>query len=228
MSRKFKVYKNPYDDVEIFKKSFVTVKEGLTILVGCNGYGKTTFLETVKESLRKNQIPYFSYDNHHEGTNSNMYGSALFEEDYSFLATAMGSSEGEKITMNISKFIKNVREFIDTGRTPKDKFADMFRMGEKEKPVNSNERWILLDAIDSGYSIDNVLGLKQIFELIEEDAQKMGRELYILVSANAYEMANGENCLDAVNNKYMKFKDYEDYKKFVLKSKNEKDQRYDD
>ena len=48
---------------------------------------------------------------------------------------------------------------------------------------------------------------------------------YIVVSANEYEMANNENCLDVCKGKYIKFKDYDEYKEFILESRKIKDSR---
>ena len=88
------------------------------------------------------------------------------------------------------------------------------------------ERWILIDAIDSGYSVDNVIELKDLFnEIINDGKQNYGVDVYIIVSANEYEMASGENCFDVNACKYLKFKDYDDYKKFILHSRELKNKR---
>jgi len=49
----------------------------------------------------------------------------------------------------------------------------------------------------------------------------------IVISANEYELANGEQCFDVNLGKYLTFDDYESYKKFILKSRKLKDKRYD-
>lgn len=36
-----------------------------------------------------------------------------------------------------------------------------------------NERWILLDAMDSGFSIDNVIEMKDLFQLVLNDAKQI-------------------------------------------------------
>ena len=40
------------------------------------------------------------------------------------------------------------------------------------------------------------------------------------------EIANGENCFDVMNGKYVQFKDYDDFKKFIMRSREKKDKRY--
>lgn len=45
------------------------------------------------------------------------------------------------------------------------------------------------------------------------------------MSANEYEMANGENCFDVYNGKYVRFENYEEYRNMVLESKQWKIER---
>lgn len=40
-------------------------------------------------------------------------------------------------------------------------------------------------------------------------------------------MANGEQCLDVYNGEYVTFKDYGEYKEFILKTRERKDKRYE-
>ena len=74
-------------------------------------------------------------------------------------------------------------------------------------------------------SIDNVQDVKEyLSKTILYDCQES--EVYIIVSANAYEMARGEQCFDVYSGKYVTFSDYEDYRNFVLDSRKHKDERY--
>ena len=80
-------------------------------------------------------------------------------------------------------------------------------------------------AVDSGFSIDNVVELKdELFKLIL-DIHK-DKEVYIVITANAYEMARGEQCFDVINGKYVSIKSYEKYRSVILKSRDKKDARY--
>ena len=143
----------------------------------------------------------------------------------------MCSSEGENINMNIGGLAKKLKEFMVTGRIS-DRFTrigDAFARysGEKEyETPETKERWLLLDAIDSGFSIDNVIEAKDFFKMVINDFADHGYELYIVVSANEYELANGEDCFDVMNGKYVQFKNYDDFKKFIMKSREKKDKRY--
>ena len=234
MSRKFILEQKPYDDNEIlYSKKNVVINPGLTILVGCNGSGKTTLLHTIERDLKNKSIPNISFDNLHNGGN-NSRSEAAFENDLSFLATSMSSSEGENIILNVEKFASKLRNFIITGKNKNrtNEFAEIFRQAQdvlnNEQNSISNERWILLDAIDSGLSVDNIIDLKEhLFKLILKDANNLEKDVYIIVSANEYELARNENCLNINTLSYITFKDYDDYRNVIINSRKEKDKRYE-
>ena len=84
--------------------------------------------------------------------------------------------------------------------------------------------WLLLDGVDSGFSIDAIEDLKRgLFDTIFE--MYPDKEIYIIVSANEYEMARGEMCFDVVNCRYVNIKSYDRYRKIVMKSREYKDAR---
>ena len=86
------------------------------------------------------------------------------------------------------------------------------------------ELWFLFDALDSGLSIDAIAELKtDLFQFVID--QNPDKDVYIIVSANGYEFANGERCYDVANCKEVTFKDYNDYRKFILKSRQQKIKR---
>lgn len=43
-------------------------------------------------------------------------------------------------------------------------------------------------------------------------------KVYVVVSSNAYEVANGEDCINVRTGKHISFKDYEEYKETILKT----------
>lgn len=230
MSRKFQLERDYYNEgFELYKKKIIEIKSGVTVLVGCNGIGKTTLLHQIRERLKKENIPYILFDNFHDGGSKSM-SKAIFEGDYSFGATAMCSSEGENIVMNMGKLAIRLGNFVKIGEDTKDaKFKALARSlarldGDVEEETEiPKERWILLDAIDSGLSMDNIVDIKNLFTVILE--HNFGNEIYIVVSANEYEMARDEQCFDVYNGKYVKFKNYEEYRNFILKTKERKNQR---
>lgn len=228
----FKIPKDPCREGDIlYKKSPITIEPGLTVLVGCNGCGKTTFLNLIQEDLKRKKIPVIFFNNLLDG-GSNAISSAAFHNDFSFVATAATSSEGENIMMNIGRMASNLRPFVQTGKavSKRNNLTNAFAMaggnsaGSEENPI-SKERWLLFDAIDSGLSVDNVVEIKKhLFDVVLSDAGDC--DIYILVSCNEYELARGENCFDVRNGKYIRFVDYEEYRNFILKSAKEKETRY--
>lgn len=226
MSRKFEIERDYYDAGYIlYKKKTIEIKHGVTVFVGCNGIGKTTLIHQLKNRLKKENIPSISFDNLNEGGATSRQEN--FENgDIAFLATASLSSEGENIVMNMGKFAIRLHDFVKQGKDSKrNMFTEIFKSSNDSEEVEiPKERWIFLDAIDSGLSIDNIVDVKQLFNTILE--HNFGNEIYIVVSANEYEMASGEQCFDVYNGKYVKFKDYEDYRNLIMKTREIKDYRY--
>lgn len=228
MSRIIKTWRDPYDaGFSTCRKKQIEIQQGLTVLVGCNGSGKTTLLHNIKSELKKEDIPVFYYNNEKDGGN-NSISESIFYGNLSFTATALCSSEGENISLNLSKIASKLRKFVETGDTG-DRFNALAKTlalkDDNEENNVSNERWILLDAMDSGYSIDNVIEMKDFFDLVIKDAKEFGIELYIVISSNEYELTHESKCFDVMEGKYIQFASYEDYKKFILRTREKKDKR---
>jgi energy-coupling factor transporter ATP-binding protein EcfA2 len=205
MSRTFEIEKQPFCEEILFKKDKITIEPGLTVFVGCNGSGKTTLYHALKEKLNKESIPVFSYDNVADG-GDRARSRAGFLNDFSMLAGLVVSSEGEQIMINIGNIVLHIKKLITE--------------------AENDEVWLFFDAVDSGFSIDNICDFKSfIYNAVAPHASKLNKTLYVICTANSYEMANGENCFDVINGKYIKFKDYESYKDFILETKKYKKER---
>lgn len=49
MSKEFQLKKDYYDErYELYKKETITINPGITVLVGCNGTGKTTLIHQIQ------------------------------------------------------------------------------------------------------------------------------------------------------------------------------------
>ena len=208
MSRQFTLYNDWYDEdyFKIFKKKNITIESGLTVLVGCNGAGKTTMLNQIEDMLDRENIPVLLHSNITNGERD-LKSKATFYGDFDLFARLMSSSEGENIVNVLSEVAR--------------KMGDLSRKNPKAK-----ELWFLFDSIDSGLSIDNVIEFKEelIPVVLENNRDK---DVYFVVSTNGYEFARGEeNCFDVINGKYIKFANYEEYRDFILKSKEQKLERY--
>ena len=207
MSRYFNLYNDWYgDDYEIFKNYQIKIDTGLTVLVGCNGAGKTTMLNQIEDMLDRENIPVLFHNNMTNGERD-LKGKATFYGDFEMVARLMSSSEGENIVNVLGEVAR--------------KMGDLSRKNPKAK-----ELWFLFDSIDSGLSIDNVIEFKeQLIPVVLENNKD--KDIYFVVSTNGYEFARGENCLDVISGEYVKFACYEEYRRFILKSKEQKLERYD-
>lgn len=210
MGRKFKIIRNYWEKDEIlYRKANIEINPGVTVLVGCNGSGKSTLITQLKSLLDKEKITYTSFNNLLDG-GENARSWAGFCGNFPFLATAVMSSEGENIVMNIGNYAVKIRKAVDLAESKENK-----------------EVWIFFDAADSGLSIDGIKEVKtKLLNLVQDDCKAKGVEVYIIISTNAYEFANGEQCFDVYNCKYRTFKDYDEYSKFICKSKEIKNRRY--
>ena len=230
-------WRDPYDaGFTPTKPKQVSFIPGLTVLVGCNGAGKTTLLNNIEAECGKDKIPCHKYNNL---SRDNSYGAFLglafsgldsshYEDNLNTGMLMLGSSEGECIKVNLNNQYRKYTEFAETGKikTHADVFADIFRDDDEEDDEIADSRRVLLfDAVDSGMSIDAIVEVKSFFKKVIHDYAEKGLTTYIITVANEYEMASGENCFDVNAGKYLNFTSYEDYKQFVLRSRDAKDKR---
>lgn len=202
------IIRDYYDEGYIYPRNFIDIQPGFSVLVGCNGSGKTTLLTQIKDFCKKFKIPVVSFDNLQDG-GANARGKMAFYEMYTELAQNMASSEGEQINQNLTMFANKIGRFITEEALPK-------KLG-----------FILLDAADSGLSIDHVIEFKKdLIETILQDCESKEIEIYIIVSANEYEMASGEKCINVSELKYEVIKNYDKYRKIIIKSRQRKNKRY--
>lgn len=207
----FKITKYYYrDDINMYDKSSVNIKPGLTILVGCNGAGKTTLIRQLKEKCERYDIPNLSYDQRGLQSSSMLMDKMLnLDGDMSGLVNMYIQSEGQRIRESIYYFGRDYQKFLKTIK--------------KEQ----NQLFFFFDALDSGLSIDNIIEFKyDCVKPIIETCNKANKEAYVVVSCNEYEMARGENCLILPDLTYRKIKNYEAYRKIILKSRRENDRAY--
>lgn len=206
--RKFNIIRDPFDkDIFIFEKDFVEFDTGFTALIGCNGAGKSTLLKMIKKDLKECNIPCLVYNNLDDG-GEHAKSKAGFVGDFQTFASLLSSSEGEQININFGNFVKEVGILIRNNE-------------------DTSELWILLDAIDSGLSVDTIAQVKNLFFDIIINDNKDKRNIYILAAANSYELCRNSRCFDVMKCKYTEFSDYEDYRTYILESWHTKMNRYE-
>lgn len=203
--RTFKIGRCPHEEkLQVYKKATHSFKPGVTVLVGCNGSGKTTLLRTVQDILNEERIPVYEYNNLSSGGN-NARESALFYGRLELLVEQMTSSEGENIIINIGTMAQKLGNFVK-------------RQVDKDK----KEIWILLDAIDSGLSIDYIEEVKDFIHNTLLKSMPNDLDCYILISSNNYELCVGEQCYNAQECKYIEIDSYENFRKIVKKTRQNK------
>ncbi len=190
----------------LFQNTKLELSPGITVLVGCNGSGKSTLLHLIERHCLENEIPCFSFDNKSQGGTHAM-SAAEWGGDVDSLTRLAFHSEGEQISACLG----------NTARA----------IGRKVRSLQDGDTlFVLLDACDSGFSIDNILELKSLLHLIFDNTAEKNITTYILISANFYETTRNERCLDVSTFKTLTFKTYDAYHDFILKSRQYKDSRY--
>lgn len=195
--------KNPYDDRrQLFTFKELNLDYGVTVLVGCNGCGKSTLLGAIARTLKKQRIEYVLHDSRQECSDG--MSKMLFYGQIDSIATYRSASEGERIDQLLNGVVGLMGKRIHVEKAQED-LAFMF------------------DGVDSGLSIDKIVEIK---EVLHECVLREHPNTYIVFSANAYELARDEKCIYARTGKEVSFKDYEEYRKFILKTKADKDRRF--
>lgn len=200
----------------------ILFSSGLTVLVGCNGSGKSTLMRNIQTELEKENIPVCYFNNADPETRS--VGTSIAHEDFETASARMSASEGENINISLIQFFKRMPEFIKTGRIT-DQFTKLRDLTHPYVQPVTNERWILLDAVDSGHSIDNTMEVKEVLHAFLTDMTNKGYTVYILLAGNTYELADNESCMDVTTGRIKTFNSYKEYKKCILETRKKKDKR---
>lgn len=203
---KIPVVRDYYDvEEELFSYDFFELDKGITILVGCNGSGKTTLIHQIQQFATKNNIFWFSYDDVVHGRDAAMQ--IMLEDDIDQLGQLYMSSEGERVNKNFSN--------------------RMYKFGKFVKDSGDVKDYIFtIDGYDSGTSIDMVDDLIDFFNMLLEDFKERHKNLYIVMSTNQYEPCIENTCLDVTTGDIIEFRNYNEYREFILKSSKFRDGRY--
>jgi hypothetical protein len=108
-------------------------------------------------------------------------------------------SEGENIVSNFAFCLSGIGETVSRLRS-------------------GDSLMLLIDSIDSGVSIDRVREIKRLFldTMLSEENIPSGARVYIIVSANTFELARDCDCLDVSTGKHLRFEDYESYASYIV------------
>ena len=169
---------------------------GYTALVGPNGAGKSTLLNQLAEHAQHDGISIFRYSNLSDGGYTARQG-YLEHDQPELLATVLTSSEGEQIAVNFSQAVSKIGAAV------------------RQAALERQPLLILLDALDSGASVDRIRELRHLFEVIMDDPAR--HDIYIVAAANSYEMSKQTDAVDVRTGKHLRFDNYDDYADFICK-----------
>lgn len=175
------------------------LKPGVTYLVGPNGAGKTTLLFQIKDyldAIKAPNIHVLNYSNLKHGGHNAMGKQLAFKNgDMNLLATLATSSEGEQVAINLGQFAKKLGNFI----------ANKCRVDDRV--------FVLVDAIDSGASIDRLKDIRDFFNLVIKNEKRV--EIYIVCAINCYELTKNARCINPRTGQEVLFYSYEDYSNWI-------------
>lgn len=225
----FEVPKKPYDEEKFYAKKELEIKSNtITCLLGCNGSGKTTLIHIIVENLRKYEnakevkLGYidFSFLLNEKPTNVHYcifdkHANTCKDEGdyYKQCAISNTISTGEDIVNRFGNVLGKIGKTIH----------DISWQKDKDKPT----LFLFFDDCDAGSSIDNIMEIKKMFKMIASDCEKWKITYYIIFTANSYELCKEFDNISVHNFKPVKITTYDSFKRFVLKSRNIKDKRFE-
>lgn len=189
--------KNIFNDAKTNKLTLIPNK--ITVLVGKNGYGKTSLMRGIEEWCEEHNEICVSWSDNEYGRD-NGRGILGFHEDYKNLASMAFVSEGQSIMSSIRIF------FI----------GKCVKAMNNRKPDQENI-FLLMDQLDSGLDVHQINYIKKVINdtLIDDMHVKNGLDVYPIITANTYEVAIGEDCVDPITREHMCFNTLEEYTKYI-------------
>ena len=171
----------------------------ITVLVGRNGHGKSSFLSGIESKFAYSDDTIIVKWNDDEYGRSNALSNMLFNDDIEGVASMAFHSEGQKMRYSFGKF-----------------FIQRAGAACRRKTKDQHTIFLLLDQLDSGLDYHQINLFKDILRnTIIPDMMNRGLTVYCIISANSYEMVDKEDCLDPVTRKHIKFKSIDEYKEYI-------------
>lgn len=142
----------------------VELKPGITFVVGCNGSGKSTFIEEVVENFKRKELTYQLLDARRQ---FHMHDLNDLDDRFSAAAFLGGAfaSEHEYYEDMFSSWIGGCR------------YSDKFK---------GKEVGIFIDGLDSGGDVMFYKNHCSLFKLIEKDCRERGIILYLVITCNNF------------------------------------------
>lgn len=193
------------DDNDVLRRKTIDLQPGITVLVGCNGSGKTTILGDIDQACsRKDDVLCFLYNDRFQG-GSTLISKFVMTQRMREAASMVFASEGERIVDGIGQFVSGLKKSLQNAA--------------------GKDVVIIFDAIDSGMSLDVISEFKAMLHRSIDKRSFACRDLYILVAAISYGMCRGERCFDVSTWSYCENLAWDQYEDLIFRSREWKDKR---
>lgn len=220
-------------NVKLFPKKALELNPNtLYCFVGCNGIGKSTLIDYMRQNLTKSGAKSVNMSrnpfakcfaalddekkSHEKKSHETYYFSFDKQSDDGidenpFMAKAMTCwcSTGESIITRLGGSLTILGDFI-------------------RNPENSGSSLVIFfDDCDAGTSLDVINEILDVIHLICHDCDSNNILYYFVLTANSYEIARNCQCIDVSTFKPVEITTYDNYKKFVLKSRERKNKNHE-
>lgn len=188
------IFDNEYTDSKVNAK---LKKDGVTVLTGANGAGKTSLLCAMENYCNKKQNNFacLHWSDNEYGRGNGRSRLGMQPELLGFITFR---SEGQTISGSLDIFVVSRIRSIAQKHTGKKTF------------------FILLDQLDSGLDVHSLMRFKNFFkDTVIPDLKKAGFTVYVVITANSYECAEGEYCINCVTGKPVEINSYEAFKAYI-------------
>lgn len=221
------IIRDPYGKDEfLFEKDELTLTHKITVLAGPNGYGKTSLITMLKESLEKAEafsfennaysrslfqsltspheasIGFISYDSHNDDY-GNAISSALLNQNPHQVTLRKESSEGENNLISLGLLFNEAQDIV------------------KGHP-NLKQLIIFIDGIDSGLSVDKINFIIKTLPIKIEQIETLRPdvEVALVFTANNYELVRNLPTIDPVTFEKIDYQDYDEFRSDMLQKAN--------
>lgn len=227
------ITRDPYEtDDFLFENDQLTLTHKITVFAGPNGYGKTSLITILKESLEQSgaapfannsrsrnmshllssktdepientaTIGFMSYDSHNDDYSQSL-SSSLFNENLLMASLQMQSSEGENKLILLAHLFDNAQLIA------------------KEHP-NIHQLILFIDGIDSGMSIDKLNFIMDTLSVKIKQVEDLNPnlELCLVFTTNNYELVRNLPTIDPITFQKLDYYDYEEFRTDMIQKAN--------
>lgn len=198
-----RISRNPYDDKHpLYSRNQISLREGVTVIIGCNGAGKTTLLRQLATVLHRESTDSTVVNIDANAETSRLMGGGLSQDTFIRSLTMRSESEGNRRWYAVA-----------------DRFTDI---GEAVRDENLHDLWILIDGFDSGVDIS---GVNLMFDALDEqvlpELHRRGIPLHVVMSATTYEpvryaQEHDGTVITVPSLRPIRFQGYEDWRDWTL------------